>query len=74
MNKLPEPKWDKPPVNNNKINMEDKLLELKEQFCKWNCLNKSTGIKDYDEEILDKQFVCKICQITEYITFIRDEL
>jgi len=54
--------------------MEDKLLSLKEQFCNWYCPNKSTGIKDYDEEILDKQFVCKICQISDYITFIRDEL
>jgi len=53
--------------------MEDKLLSLKEQFCNYYCLNK-IGIKDYDEEILDKQFVCKICQISEYITFIRDEL
>ena len=74
MNKLPEPKWDKPPVNNKTINMEDKLSELKEQFCNYYCPNKSTGIKYYDEEILDKQFVCKICLINDYIAFIRDEL
>ena len=40
--------------------MEDKLLELKEQFCKFYCPNKSTGIEDYDGYLLDKQFVCKI--------------
>jgi len=54
--------------------MENKLLELKEQFCKFYCLNKSTGIEDYDGKILDKQFVCKICKISDYIIFIRDEL
>jgi len=54
--------------------MEDKLLELKEQFCKFYCLNKITGIEDYDGYLLDKQFVCKICQIQEYIKFIRDEI
>ena len=41
--------------------MEDKLLELKEQFCKWYCPKK-------DEEL------CFDCQLEEYIRFIRDDI
>jgi len=53
--------------------MEDKLLELKEQFCKLYCLNK-IGIEDWDGYLLDKQYVCHLCQINDYIKFIRDEI
>ena len=53
--------------------MEDKLLSLKEQFCKWYCPSKE-GIEDYDGYLLDKQFVCHLCQINDYIAFIQDEI
>ena len=53
--------------------MEDKLLELKEEFCKWYCPSKA-GIEDYDGYLLDQQFVCKVCQIKSFIDFIRDEI
>jgi len=69
MNKLPEPKWDKPPVNNKTINMEDKLSELKEQFCNYYCLNKN-GL---DYEGIHFDYPCDFCMIKDYITFIRDE-
>lgn len=71
--------------------MEDKLLELKEQFCKWYCPNgdKVTDLNDNcnhqvwceecDTYITCKQSnkyigLCEVCQISEYIRFIRDEL
>jgi len=70
--------------------MENKLLYLKEQFCSYYCLNKNkiidykcSGIvecNECNEEIecdkVQEIYVdlCDDCQITEYITFIRDEL
>jgi hypothetical protein len=56
--------------------MEDKLLELKEQFCNWYCPN-------IDEEIYTSsslngeiwtELLCEYCKIEDYIKFIRDEL
>jgi len=52
------------------ILMENKLLELKEQFCKWYCPNKN-GL-DYGGIHFDHP--CDFCMISEYITFIRDEI
>lgn len=70
--------------------MEEKLLELKEQFCKWYCHNKGktidyncSGIVECNEcdEIIECDKVqeiyvdlCYECQIDEYIRHIRDEL
>ena len=90
MNKLPEPKWDKPPVNNKTINMENKLLSLKEQFCNWYCPNKGnvedcrcSGTIECVEcentiecNQIQEIYVnfCEECKISDYIAFIRDEL
>ena len=63
---------------------EDKLLELKEQFCKWYCPMKQkenepcvyencgecTGI----EMAICHGQICEICQVQDYLKFIRDEL
>ena len=50
-------------------------LKNKKGDCKYQEADHETiKLEDYDEEILDKQFVCKICQISNYITFISDEL
>lgn len=70
--------------------MEEKLLELKKQFCKWYCPNKGRVI-DYEcsgivernecEETIECDKVqeiyvdlCEECKIEEYICHIRDEL
>jgi len=70
--------------------MEDKLLELKEQFCNYYCPNKNITI-DYEcsgivecnecQEIIECDKVqeiyvdlCYQCKISDYIVFIRDEL
>ena len=58
IHKIPEPKWDRPPVNNKKVNMENKLLELKE-FCKWYCPNKGSVINP--TENCDKEIKCDDC-------------
>lgn len=42
--------------------MEDKLKELKENFCKFYC------------EDSDKKLYCEYCQVDEYIRFIRDDI
>jgi len=90
MNNLPEPKWDRPPVSNKKVNMDDKLLSLKEQFCNYYCPSKSKII-DYRcsgtiecvecentiecNQIQEIYFdFCEECKISDYIVFIRDEL
>lgn len=52
------------------ISVENKLLELKEQFCKFYCPNR-TGL-DYMGIHIDHP--CDICMIEEYIEFIRDEI
>lgn len=70
--------------------MEDKLLELKIQFCKWYCKNKDkiidyecSGIvtcDDCNEETecptVQEIYVdlCDECQIEDFIIFARDEL
>ena len=70
--------------------LEDKLLELKESFCKWYCPNKDKTIdlscsgEPYchkcDSTIICEEFVdveinlCNSCPIDEYIFHIRDEL
>jgi len=62
--------------------MEDKLLELKEQFCKWYCNFKING--NYTDHVhccecnkdiyYEMQEMCEICKVSNYIKFIRDEL
>jgi hypothetical protein len=70
--------------------LDDKLLELKEQFCRWYCPNRGEEIsyecsgivecKECNEEIecnaVQEIYVnlCSECQVLEYIRFIRDEL
>jgi len=70
--------------------MEDKLLELKQQFCNYYCPNKGKAI-DYEcfgivecnecDETIECDKVqeiyvdlCDECKIGEYIRFIRDEI
>lgn len=47
--------------------MERKLLDLKEEFCKWYCPNKG---------VIVTRFIglCEECQVGEFIRFVRDEL
>lgn len=52
------------------MKLENKLLELKEQFCKFYCPNR-TGL-DYQGVHID--YPCDICIVNNYILFIRDEL
>jgi len=87
---IPEPKWDKPPMNIKNVNIEDKLLFLKEQFCNYYCPSKGRVI-DYEcsgivecnecEETIECDKVqeiyvdlCNECRINDYVRFIRDEL
>lgn len=73
-----------------KPTMEQKMMDLKEEFCKWYCDGKEetiTGICDGDTYCkecetdiychgADKLFVsvCDHCKIGDYIRHIRDEL
>ena len=50
--------------------MENKLLSLKEQFCKWYCPNR-TGL---DYEGIHFDYPCDFCSILDFIKLIRDEL
>jgi len=59
IHKLPKPKWDRPPANNKKVNMEDKLLSPKEQFCKWYCPNKDAVYNS--NENCDRAIKCDDC-------------
>jgi len=54
--------------------MEEKLLELKEHFCKWYCPNKLNGVRDGEGSNFDPDFVCWFCMVDKYIEFSRDEL
>jgi hypothetical protein len=70
--------------------MEYKLLELREQFCKWYCPNKDkiidyecsgiVGCEECNEETecptTHEIYVdlCDECQIEDFIQFARDEL
>lgn len=63
--------------------MEDKLLELKEQFCKWYCLNKQKENNSCNQKcehcsttemIICHGLECEICMVSDYIRFIRDDL
>lgn len=64
--------------------MEDKLLELKDQFCQWYCPNKqkeNEPCKTLDcsecpstEMIICQGLECEICMISDFIRFVRDEL
>jgi len=70
--------------------MEDKLLELKEQYCKWYCQNRGkildyrcTGTVECEEceQIIECNQIqeiyfdyCKECNALNFIKFIRDEL
>jgi len=70
--------------------MEDKLLSLKEQFCNYYCPSKNkiidyecSGIVECNEceETIECDKVqeicvdlCEECNISDFITFIRDEL
>lgn len=51
--------------------MEQKLIELKEQFCKWYCSNKEIDVLLEEGTIND---TCSLCMVEEYIRFIRDEV
>jgi hypothetical protein len=68
--------------------MEEKLLELKEQFCNWYCPNKEEDlifcsrwteckecneIIECDEDLPHIDF-CSECKIEDFIIFARDEL
>lgn len=63
--------------------MENKLLELKEQYCKWYCtikLRENEPCKNNCEYCPSIEMIichgqtCEICQVQNYINFIRDEL
>jgi len=63
--------------------MEDKLLELKEQFCKWYCPNKQKEDNSCKqnceycpstEMIICHGLECEICMVSDFIKHIRDEL
>jgi len=69
------PIWDKNPKRfKQNINIENNLLELKEQFCNFYCPNKNEF--DYRNEFICESVYdpCDYCMIDEYIKFIRDEL
>lgn len=69
-----------------KYKMENKLLTLKEQFCKWYCPNKQQENKPCKtpnkncnecpstELIICQGRECEICMMDNFIKFIRDEL
>lgn len=69
--------------------IEDKLIELKEQFCKWNCKHKDKEIYLFCEEssmfckdCIDYNYcdttgnlvLCQNCKINDFIKYIRDDL
>jgi len=72
------------------IGMEQKLIDLKEEFCEWYCPNRDETIKMECSGIVgcnqcdavisceeaDNIFIdlCDYCMVDEYIRFIRDEL
>lgn len=53
--------------------MEDKLKELKEQFCKFYC-KYSNDKYIRDEEYGYYFYPCEYYQVDEYIRFIRDDI
>lgn len=66
------------------LEMERKLNDLKDEFCKYKCFCKDEGMycgetkckKCTNEEFCDEGYVssCKICKVEDFIKFIRDEI